>query len=139
MEMTPTGLELFGEKDFPSAIVIRKGMKVEGIQFFSPDSYSQQIGLMTRPPGYRVPPHIHNQVSRNIEQTQEVLLIRKGTCRINLYGEGFVVEHEILLSDGDVILLAHGGHEIIMETECEILEVKQGPYAGMQDKRAINK
>ena len=139
METTPNGIELFGDKEYPSAIVIRQGIKVEGIEFFSPDSYSQQIGLMTRPSGYQVPPHIHNQVSRNIEQTQEVLLIRRGKCQVNLYGEGVVVENEILLSDGDVILLAHGGHEVIMLTECEILEIKQGPYAGPQDKRAISK
>ena len=35
---------------------------------------------------------------------------------------------------GDVILLAHGGHKIEVLEDAEILEVKQGPYAGPNDK-----
>lgn len=127
----------YGDSTRPSAILIKSGESVNGIEFFSPSDYSQQIGLMTRPAGYLVPAHIHNLVERKIEQTQEVLMIRKGSCQINLFDDGKEVAHEIFLESGDVILLAHGGHEIIMTTECEILEVKQGPYAGNMDKTAL--
>ena len=129
--------EFYGEENNPSAIVIRAISKVEGIQFFSPASYSQQIGLMTRPAGYKVPAHRHNLVERTIHSTQEVLIIRAGRCMISLFNDNNEVIHDIELLTGDVILLAHGGHEIIMETECEILEVKQGPYAGDADKTQL--
>jgi hypothetical protein len=39
-----------------------------------------------------------------------------------------------ILSAGDVILLAFGGHGFEMLEPTEIIEVKQGPYAGDQDK-----
>ena len=126
--------EFYGEAANPSAIVIRANSKVEGIQFFSPASYYQQIGLMTRPAGYKVPAHRHNLVERTIHATQEVLIIRAGECGVTLFDDNNEVLHNIKLLTGDVILLANGGHEIIMETECEILEVKQGPYAGDSDK-----
>ena len=129
----------FGEESRPSAIVIRADESVSGIEFFSPSDFSQQIGLMTRPSGYKVPAHIHNLVERKIEHTQEVLIIRRGSCEVILFNELNVVSHNIVLEVSDVILLAHGGHEINMITECEILEVKQGPYAGNMDKTALFK
>ena len=126
--------EFYGEAENPAAIVIRHDFSVNGIEFYSPSSFSQQLGLMTRPTGYRVPAHRHNIVSRTISVTQEVLLIRSGICRVNLFNENDEIEHSIELSSGDVILLAHGGHEVIMVSDCDIVEVKQGPYAGDQDK-----
>lgn len=129
----------FGEESHPSAIVIRADESVSGIEFFSPSDFSQQIGLMTRPAGYKVPAHIHNLVERKIEHTQEVLMIRRGSCEVLLFNDLNIVSHKIFLEVGDVILLAHGGHEINMITECEILEVKQGPYAGNMDKTALFK
>jgi hypothetical protein len=128
------GPEFYGNADNPLAIVIRRDFSVVGIEFFSPPSFSQQLGLMTRPTGYRVPAHRHNSVSRTISVTQEVLFIRSGNCQVNLFNENNESEYAIELSSGDVILLAHGGHEVIMLSDCEILEVKQGPYAGNQDK-----
>lgn len=75
----------YGDPSLPNAILIRASSSVDGIKFFSPSDYSQQIGLMTRPAGYVVAPHIHVEVERKITQTQEVLLIRKGSCLITLY------------------------------------------------------
>ena len=129
----------FGDPARPSAILIKADESVSGIEFFSPSDFSQQIGLMTRPAGYQVPAHIHNLVERKIEHTQEVLMIRRGSCEVILFDELNTVSHNIVLEVGDVILLAHGGHEINMITECEILEVKQGPYAGNMDKTALFK
>ena len=130
-------VEFFGNLSHPKAIVIRSGEKIDGIQFFSPENYSQQIGLMTRPEGYVVPAHIHNHVERVISTTQEVLIIRKGECVVNLIGKLDESDERIILTSGDAILLAHGAHKIEMLTECEILEIKQGPYAGEFDKSLI--
>jgi hypothetical protein len=127
-------VEFYGGSERPSAIVVRAQEKVEGIKFFSPSDYSQQLGLMSRPAGYKVPAHIHNEVSRTITNTQEVLFIRNGQCLVKLFDKDLKVVDEINLATGDVILLAHGGHQIEMQSDCEILEVKQGPYAGENDK-----
>ena len=132
-------IELFGDSQRPKAIVVRANARVQGIKFFSPEDYSQQLGLMTRPAGYIVPMHQHNLVERKINQTQEVLLVRAGKCRVELFDEFFKLTDAIELLAGDVILLAEGAHRIEMITECEILEVKQGPYAGEEDKTILEK
>ncbi|CAN2231187.1 hypothetical protein [Candidatus Planktophila versatilis] len=127
-----------GEPQDPYAIVIRQSAKVEGIKFFTPESSPQQIGLMSRPAGHKVKAHIHNPVVRSIPITQEVLIIRNGTCSVKIYDESLVFLKEIKLETGDTILLARGGHEILMNSDCEILEVKQGPYSVVDDKAHFN-
>lgn len=123
-----------GAEDDPFAIVIRQNAKVQTIKFFSPLNSPQQIGLMSRPAGYVVQAHTHNEVVRTISITQEVLVIRKGACKVRIFDSALIFVEEISLVAGDTILLARGGHEIVMTSDCEILEVKQGPYSAVEDK-----
>jgi hypothetical protein len=127
-------VEFYGEKQKPLAIVIRSTEKVSGIEFFSPVDFSQQIGLMSRPKGYKVAPHTHNEIKRTIFNTQEVLFVRYGKCKVTLYDYDQSKVAEIVLLVGDAILLAAGGHGIEMLSDTEILEVKQGPHLGAEDK-----
>jgi hypothetical protein len=55
------------------AIIIRSDFCKEGIEFFTPDDFSQQLAYMNRPKGYTIAPHIHNKVERQVLYTQEVL------------------------------------------------------------------
>ena len=126
-------IEFYGPKTHPNAIVIRGTAKAEGIEFYSPEDFPQQIGLMSRPKGYVVPGHVHNEVLRQVTLTQEVLMIRSGRCEVTLLNLNSEQIH-IELIKGDVILLASGGHSIKMLEDTEILEVKQGPYLGPDDK-----
>jgi hypothetical protein len=116
-----------------AAIIVRSGFNPDGIQFVTPDDYSQQLGYMRRPAGYVIQPHIHLQVERQASFTQEVLYVRKGRVRVDFYrdDESYVESREIAM--GDVILLSTGGHGFEMIEESEMIEVKQGPY--MDDKR----
>jgi hypothetical protein len=128
--------EIYGEPENPAAIVVRASERVDGISFFTPGSFSQQLGLMSRPGGYAVKPHFHNPVPREITETQEVLILRKGSCRVTLFQENQAFLN-FELFEGDVVLLASSGHGIEMLTDSEILEIKQGPYAGELDKTFI--
>lgn len=129
--------ELYGDPKRPQAIVIRSESRVDGIEFFSPESYPQQLGLMARAKGYVVEAHSHKIIPRQIELTQEILLIRSGSCEVKLFNENGEVIFVITLLSGDVILLAHGAHQVEMLEDCEILEIKQGPYLGPNDKFSI--
>jgi mannose-6-phosphate isomerase-like protein (cupin superfamily) len=116
------------------ALVVRHSFRKDGIEFFTPGTYSQQIGYMNRPAGYVIPPHVHNPVVREVQYTKEVLLIKSGRLRVDFYSEEQEYLESIILEAGDVILLAYGGHGFEMLEPTEIIEVKQGPYAGDQDK-----
>lgn len=115
-------------------IIIRRNYTKEGIEFFTADNDSQQLGYMNRPKGYEIFPHRHNIVQREVHLTQEVLFIKSGKVRVDFYTNTQDYIESRILEQGDVILLADGGHGFYMLEQSEIIEVKQGPYCGERDK-----
>ena len=116
------------------AVVLRTNHHADGIEFFTPNDFSQQLGYMNRPQGYVIPPHVHNPVPRQVQFTKEVLFIKSGRLRVDFYDDDQNYLESRVLEQGDVILLAFGGHGFEMLEPTEIIEVKQGPYAGEEDK-----
>lgn len=127
-------LEEVSSKERTLAIILRREYQNEGIQFFTPSEFSQQLAYMNRPSGYTIQPHVHNSVVREVEYTKEVLFIKSGCVRVDFYEEDQTYLESRVLHAGDVILLAYGGHGFFMLEASEIIEVKQGPYAGEADK-----
>ncbi|HTE33379.1 MAG TPA: hypothetical protein VK666_23520 [Chryseolinea sp.] len=116
------------------SVIIRAAYRSDGIQFFTPGDFSQQLGYMNRPQGYEIPPHRHNLVERKVTLTQEVLYIKSGKVRVDFYDDNQHYLESRVLEKGDVILLAGGGHGFKMLETSEMIEVKQGPYCGEEDK-----
>lgn len=116
------------------SVIIRSQFKKDGIDFFTPDDFSQQLGYMNRPQGYEIPPHVHNLVPRSITLTQEVLFIKSGKVRVDYYDNNKEYLESRIVETGDVVLLATGGHGFKMLEQSELIEVKQGPYCGEMDK-----
>ena len=44
------------------AVLLHAGFREDGIHFFTPGDFSQQLGYMNRPTDYVIPPHVHNPV-----------------------------------------------------------------------------
>lgn len=115
------------------AIIIRSNYKSNGITFFTPSEFSQQLGYMSRPKGYIIEPHIHKHLERKVMFTQEVLVIKQGKVRVDFYNKKqYHIESQII-NTGDVILLAAGGHGFEILEDAEIIEIKQGPYINEKD------
>ena len=127
-------IEYIFEDEKLLAIILRTNYEKKGIDFFTPSDFSQQLGYMNRSKGYKIQPHIHNEVKRTINYTQEVLFIKRGIVRVDFYKENKTYFKSKILNTGDVILLSFGGHGFEMLEDSEIIEVKQGPFAGNIDK-----
>jgi mannose-6-phosphate isomerase-like protein (cupin superfamily) len=116
------------------ALIISRDFNPPGVHFLTPNGFSQPLAYMRHPPGKVIAPHVHNPVPRAVEYTLEVLFIKRGRVRVDFYDESRkYLESRVLLA-GDVILLAAGGHGFEALEELEMIEVKQGPYAGDKDK-----
>ena len=115
-------------------VIIRSDFHSDGIEFFTPNTFSQQLGYMNRPAGYTIDPHVHNPVQREVVWTQEVLIVKSGRVRVDFYTDGKHYLESRVIKTGDVILLAAGGHGFEMLEPTEMIEVKQGPYCGDADK-----
>jgi len=116
------------------AIIIRSSYSKEGIEFFTPDDFSQQLAYMNHPRGKVIDPHVHNAVKREVQFTKEVLVIKKGVLRVDFYDDDRNYLESRILNKGDVILLVTGGHGFEILHDIEMIEIKQGPYAGNLDK-----
>ena len=118
------------------AVIIKAKFKQDGLKFFVPDEYPQQLGYMGRPRGYTIAPHVHKPTLRRIKFTQEVLFIRSGKVRVDFYdGRKHYIESRIV-KQGDIVFLAFGGHGFEFMEDAEMIEVKQGPFfKGIQPVR----
>lgn len=123
------------KKDKLLAMIIRNDYECEGVDFITPNEYSQQVAYMHHPTGKVIDAHVHNLVHRNVVLTQEVLFIKKGILRVDFYDEYEDYLESRDLQAGDIILLVSGGHGFHVIEEVEMIEVKQGPYSGDQDKK----
>lgn len=128
-------IEEIKKKDKLIAMIIRNNYRCDGVDFLTPNDYSQQVAYMHHPTGKVIDAHVHNLVHRNVVLTQEVLFIKKGKLRVDFYDEYEDYLESTVLETGDVILLVSGGHGFTVLEEIEMIEVKQGPYSGDADKK----
>lgn len=116
------------------ALIVRDEYTKPGISFFTPNDLSQQLAYMRHPAGKVIGAHVHNPVPRSVAYTQETLFIKRGRVRVDFFDDQQNYLESRELKGGDVILLVKGGHGFEALEELEMIEVKQGPYAGDQDK-----
>lgn len=135
-EVGSLGLEVYegNVPPEPLAWIVRSWYRVDGIEFVTPATSVYQLGVLGWPKGHLVQPHIHNSVRRQIDSTQEVLFVRRGRARLDLFHDDRSFSCSVELRPGDVAFLAAGGHGLEMLEPTEIIEVKQGPYLGEHEK-----
>jgi len=119
------------------AIIVPGNFREPGVHFFTPDHLSQQLAYMRHPPGKEIEAHVHNSVPRQVQYTQEVLILRRGKLRVDFYDRERNYLKSRILQGGDTVFLASGGHGFEVLEEVEMIEVKQGPHAGERDKVRI--
>ncbi len=115
-------------------IVISHKFQEEGVHFFTPDNYSQQLGHLKHSAGTKIKAHTHNRIKREVHYTQEVLILKRGKLRVDFYSEDRIYVESVILKANDVVLLASGGHGFEVLEDVEMIEVKQGYYTGEMDK-----
>lgn len=116
------------------AIVARSSAWLPGVDFVTPGELSLQFAAMSHPAGKRIEPHVHVQVERSVQFTQEVLILRKGRLRVDFFDEARAYLESRILGPGDVIVLVRGAHGFEVLEALEMYEVKQGPFQGDRDK-----
>lgn len=116
------------------AIIIRNTFDKKGIEFVTPPEFSQQMAYMHHEKGHQIVPHFHNEVKRTVHYTQETLVMKKGKVRVDFYDTDCRYQKSTVIEEGDVLLLAGGGHGFEILEETVMVEIKQGPYAGEADK-----
>ena len=117
------------------ALIVRSGYrKKKGINFFTPKDTTQQFGFMKHKKNHFIKPHKHNKRLTRILRTTEVILLLKGTLRVDFYNDKYMYLFSKKINERDIIMLIHGGHGFKVLKNAEMIEVKQGPYSLASDK-----
>lgn len=133
--MENNNIEIIKNKENIIAIIIYNDYVKEGVNFFTPADFSQQMAFMSHKSGKVISAHTHNITQRDIHFTQETLLIRKGKLKVNLYDLENNYFDSRTLGAGDVIFLASGGHGFEVLEDLEMIEIKQGPHLGAEEDK----
>ncbi len=121
------------------AIHIPSAYAPEKTEFITPDSYKQQVGFVVYSADGEIAPHIHHEMERNLRGTSEVLFVKKGRCLVDFYKQDKTYLQTIEIATGDVLVLVGGGHGFRMQEDTILIEVKQGPYVGVQEKERFTR
>ncbi len=133
-ETRAEGLEYVYHQSELYSIILRNNYKSDSVTFVSPDSFSQQLGYLPHKKGNVIQSHNHRINKREVLFTNEVLLIKRGSVKVNFYDKEKRHAGTEIVNQGDVILLCEGGHGFEILEDTVMIEVKQGPYTGIDDK-----
>ena len=122
------------KKKLLALIVNGKYRKKKGISFFTPNESTQQFGYMKHKKNHIILPHLHKKRVTKISYTTEVIILLKGSLRIDFYADLKKYLFSKIINKNDIIMLVSGGHGFKVLKDVEMIEVKQGPYSLSKDK-----
>jgi hypothetical protein len=129
--------EIITWKDQPLVYIIHTAILPEESQFVTPSDFKQQVGFIVYPTGAEIGRHIHRKINRHLVGTSEVLIVKKGRCMIEVFNDDKELVAQRELTEGDVMLMVGGGHGFKVLEDTVLLEVKQGPYLGIDEKEGF--
>jgi len=119
------------------ACVVRRQVSPGATTFVTEPNLNLQVGFVVYPAGGEVQPHAHRPVDRHIVGTSEVLLVKRGRCVVDVYDDENRLVASPVLETGDLIVVLGYGHGCRMLEDTVLLEVKQGPYLGPDEKVSL--
>jgi hypothetical protein len=127
-------IEIIDKDGAALCYLIRGSMAPEETTFITPPEFKQQVGFVAYRAGSEIPRHEHVPLERHLVGTAEVLVVRRGRCLMDIFDDDRkrIATREIVA--GDVVLLVGGGHGFRILEDTLFLEVKQGPYLGLEEK-----
>ena len=132
-----SGIERFEFEGRLFATVVRKTYRSQGPDFLTEPESPLQLGILTHKKNAEIKAHTHRTVPRTIDKTNEVLYVLEGRVEVIFYSDCGKLHGETILEKGDTILLSDGGHGFRMLEDARILEVKQGPYTGVENDKTL--
>jgi hypothetical protein len=128
------GVEIVSDDGVELCYIVRAGYEPTETTFITRPEYKQQVGFIKYGPGTHIPRHVHVPLERRIVGTSEVVLVRRGSCQLEVYSDARKLVATRELTSGDVVLMVAGGHGFAVHEDTVLLEVKQGPYIGLEEK-----
>jgi hypothetical protein len=111
--------------------IIRAEFKAESTFFPTPADLELQCGFVVYPTDGVVKRHVHLHSERHLTGAPEVIQVREGRCKMDMYDSDKNFLETTELGKGDIVIAAGGGHGFRMLEDTILFEVKLGPYRGV--------
>ena len=130
----------------PLAFIIRGSVMPDKTTFLTPNEFKLltvliknagkrlQAIVRKKRKGGEIKRHVHLPLERHLVGTSEVLIVKTGRAEIDIYDDDRVLVATRELRTGDIMLMVGGGHGFRMIEDTVFLEIKQGPYTGIDEK-----
>jgi hypothetical protein len=116
------------------AIIVSHTHTPEATSFVTDSTQNLQVGFIKYPAGGQIQRHRHLPLERRIVGTNEVLYVRSGSAEVSLYDHEGKLAATRFVVQGDLVILLSGGHGFRLLEDTVFLEIKQGPYTGVDEK-----
>jgi hypothetical protein len=135
--MDLTGIEVISANTQILCYVIRGQVQPGATTFITPPDARQQVGFIVYPAGGTIARHTHRALERHVIGMSEVLVVRSGRCHLDIFTDAHELVATRELGLNDVVVLVNGGHGLRVDEDTVLLEIKQGPYLGENDKETF--
>ena len=103
-----------------------------GLGFYSNDPEFIQVGTWFYDKGKQLQNHVHNEFERTATRTCETVYMVSGSMKVNLYTLEKLFVESFNIKQGDTLILLDSGHGYeILEDNTKVLEIKNGPFMGV--------
>lgn len=105
----------------------------DGLCAYSKDEDFVQVLSWNYMQGKKLQAHFHKTVPRSSNLTQEAVVVLQGSMRVDVYNPARKVIHQTVLEAGEcMVFLAEGHGYEILQDGTRILEIKNGPFPGVE-------
>jgi len=115
-------------------MIVRAEPRPEKTAFYTTPELNLQVGKIVYPAGSEIPRHSHRPVIRSVSGTSEILVVQNGRMLLDVYADDRSLVCSREMAEGDLVILVSGGHGFRLLEDTVLIEVKQGPYSGQQEK-----
>ncbi len=119
-------------------LIISHKQSKDKVNFYTPNSFTQQVGFISHNKGTYIKPHTHTKFLRKIYKTSEVLYVKKGKIRVDFYLSKNKYLFSKIVNKENIIVLNEGSHGFKIIEKCVLIEIKQGPFNSKIDKKRFN-
>jgi len=133
-DLADQNIEIIARDGVELCYIVRAGFEPQTTTFITQPEYKQQVGFVKYDAGGVIARHTHVPIERRLVGTSEVVLVRRGSCELEVYTDDCELVATREVGPGDLILMVSGGHGFNVHEDTVLLEVKQGPYTGLEEK-----
>jgi quercetin dioxygenase-like cupin family protein len=110
----------------------------KGLNFYSEPNDLLQVAVWAHPKGQSLSSHKHLMVERRTSGTAEVIFVIAGSIHFDVYDDENTLLSEGKLVKGDILICLAGGHGYqILDSDTQVLEIKNGPYFGLESDKIL--